>query len=64
MKCSSAECRCKKNFILSILHCNERALRPTDRNFDHIDNYAKDGGPGRSDFCVVFTMNLYALELK
>ena len=29
-----------------------------------IDNYAKDGGPGESDFCVAFTMSLCALELK
>ena len=29
-----------------------------------IGDYAKDGGPGRSDFCVVFTMSLCALELK
>ena len=28
-----------------------------------IDDYAKDGGPGRSDFCVVFTMSLCKLEL-
>ena len=29
-----------------------------------IDDYAKDGGQGRSDFCAVFTMSLCALELK
>ena len=29
-----------------------------------MDDYAKDGGPGRSDFYVVFTMSLCALELK
>ena len=26
-----------------------------------IDDYAKDGGPGRSDFYVIFTMSLCAL---
>ena len=26
-----------------------------------IDNYAKDGGPGRSNFCVVFTTSLCTL---
>ena len=29
-----------------------------------IDDYAKDGGPGVSDFYVVFTMSLCALGLK
>ena len=29
-----------------------------------IDDYAKNGGPGGSDFCVVFTMILCALRLK
>ena len=29
-----------------------------------IDDYAKDGGPEKSDFYVVFTMSLCALGLK
>ena len=29
-----------------------------------IDDYAKDVDQGRSDFCVLFTMNLCTLELK
>ena len=29
-----------------------------------IDDYSKDGGPGGSDGCVVFTITLCALELK
>ena len=29
-----------------------------------IDDYAKDGDQGRSEFCVVFTMSLCAFELK
>ena len=29
-----------------------------------MDDYAKNGGPGRSDFYVVFTMSLCALGLK
>ena len=35
-----------------------------DDALHRIDNHTKDGGAGRSDFCVVFTMNLCALELK
>ena len=29
-----------------------------------LDLYAKDGGPGRYDLCVVFTMTLCALDFK
>ena len=29
-----------------------------------VDDYAEDGDQGRSDFCVVFTISLCALELK
>ena len=29
-----------------------------------IDNYTKDGGPGKSDFYVVFAMSLSAFEIK
>ena len=29
-----------------------------------IDNYAEDGGPGKSDFYVVFTMSLCAFAIK
>ena len=28
------------------------------------DDHTKDGRPGRSDFCIVFTMSLSVLELK
>ena len=28
------------------------------------DDYAKDGGPRGSDFCVLFAISLYALESK
>ena len=28
------------------------------------DDYAKFDGPSRYDFCVVYTMSLFALELK
>ena len=32
--------------------------------FMTIDDYAKDGGPGKVCFYVVFTMSLCALELR
>ena len=33
-------------------------------SFSVIDDHAKDGGTGKSDYCVVFTMTLGAIELK
>ena len=29
-----------------------------------VDDYVEEGGPGRSDFHVVFSMSLCALQLK
>ena len=45
----------------SLLAENRQSLQCTLSNKFIIDNHAKDGGPGGSDFYVIFTMSLCAL---